>query len=415
MNAMDITRLWNQAHPHLRPLAKFLPLIDSDHCLLPTGGRGFKVLAHLRVGGDKWLESVPVAFDPAFGRYYWLAEDRWAALHESPDLVNAEVDAVDARLWSSEPTFLNIEPTTRCNFSCWYCVGRSMVQEDIRVEDFARALDNFPSLKTVGLVGEGEPLMHKGFFEMADMARARGIKVMIISNGSAFSQSVIQKLCESGITYVSISIDSTDPETFAQSRIGGDLEKIWQGIERLRKYRDEHGYQYPVIALKGTLFSHTEHQLPEIVATAKSHGVEVFESFQPLNPMQSYVKIYPQQMLPQLQTVGQVAETIRRDTHDASRTLRSLAQFCTEAGIDVEKLGRPNPLRPNCDEQWIYSLLSGDVTPCCQIKTPIDPKWNLFRHSIDEILREPHYENVRFNLWNGLFPDYCDGCWKTRR
>ena len=208
MNATDITRVWNQAHPHLKPLQEYLPLDDSDHCILPDGQRGFKVLAHLRLAGGTWLECMPSAFDPASARYYWLAEDRRAALHERPDLLNTEVDAIDARLWSSEPTFLNIEPTTRCNFSCWYCVGRSMVQEDIRVEDFARALDHFPSLKTVGLVGEGEPLMHKGFFEMADMARARGIKVMIISNGSAFSQSVIQKLCESEITYVSISIES---------------------------------------------------------------------------------------------------------------------------------------------------------------------------------------------------------------
>ena len=45
------------------------------------------------------------------------------------------------------------------------------------------------------------------------MARERGIRVMIISNGSAFSQSVIKKICEAEIAYVSISIDSADPAT----------------------------------------------------------------------------------------------------------------------------------------------------------------------------------------------------------
>jgi len=29
-------------------------------------------------------------------------------------------------------------------------------------------------------------------------------------------------------------------------------------------------------------------------------------------------------------------------------------------------------------------------------------------------MADPEYENVRFNLWNGIFPSYCEGCWKTR-
>jgi MoaA/NifB/PqqE/SkfB family radical SAM enzyme len=411
----DITEVWNRCHPHLVPLADYLPLPAADGCELPDGGRGVKLQAHLRLKGGHWLNAAPVAYDAARRRFYFLDADRQALLAGQPELLEAPVDAVNARLWFAEPTFLNIEPTTRCNFNCWYCVGRSMKQEDIRVEDFAKVLDNFPSVKTIALVGEGEPLMHKGFFDMADMARARGIRIMIISNGSAFSQSVIEKLCKSEIAYVSISIDSADPETFASSRLDGDLNKIWQGIEKLRKYRDDNGYKYPVIALKGTLFSHTQDQIPQIVEAAKSHGVEVFESFQPLNPMSNYVKIYPKGQIPQLDVIGEVAESIRRDSHDATKVMKSMQQFCDDAGIDFSKSGQPNGLRQNCDEQWIYSLLSGDVTPCCQIKTPISPKWNLFDHSLADILREPQYENVRFNLWNGFFPTYCDGCWKTRR
>lgn len=409
----DITRVWTRCHAHLVPLHEHLPLHATDHCTLPDGRRGVKLLASLRLAGSHWLNAAPVAYDAQKKRYHFLDADRAALLADRPDLRDAPVDAVDARLWFEQPTFLNIEPTTRCNFNCWYCVGRHMKQEDIRVEDFARVLDNFPSVKTIALVGEGEPLMHKGFFEMAGMARDRGIKVMIISNGSTLSQSVVQKICEAGIAYVSISIDSADPATFASSRLDGDLQQVWRGIRNLRSYRDEHGYQYPVIALKGTLFTHTLDQMPSIVEAARSHGVEVFESFQPLNPMTSYVRIYPKEQLPQLQDIARVSTAIGRDSQQAVKVLKSMATFCAEAGIDFEKLGRPNALRANCDEQWIYALLSGDITPCCQIKTPISPAWNLFEHRLEDILREPQYENVRFNLWNGFFPRYCDGCWKT--
>lgn len=403
----DITEVWQRCHAHLQPLAEGRVAGCKDSEIV-------EVCAHLRVAGHHWIEMARVTFDRLTRRYFWSSSERLMALQAHPGWLASPVDAVDARLWSAQPTMINIEPTTRCNFNCWYCVGRHMKQADIDVHGFAAMLDNFAGLKTIALVGEGEPLLHKDFFVMAQMARQRNIKVMIISNGSAFSRSVIKQLCESGVAYVAISIDSFDPQTFASSRISGDLEKVWQGIRRLRDYRDSHGFAYPKIALKGSLFSHTRDQIPKIVAAAKAHGVEIFESFQPLNPMSSYVKIYPKEKLSHLQTITEVGQTIQRDSATAQQAMQSFASFCEQEGIDFHKKVRHNPIRKNCDETYLYSLLTGDVTPCCQIKTPISPRWNVFDYSVKEILGDPQYENVRFNLWNGVFPAYCDGCWKTR-
>jgi MoaA/NifB/PqqE/SkfB family radical SAM enzyme len=246
------------------------------------------------------------------------------------------------------------------------------------------------------------------------MAKDRNIKVLIISNGSAFSQSVIIKLCETEVAYVSISIDSYDPDTFKSSRIDGDLVKVLAGIRKLRDYRDAHGFKFPKIALKGTLFNHTIDQLPAIVDMAKASGVEIFESFQVLNPMKNYVRIYPTAHIPELQLIENVSKAIDRDTAYAREQLQPMAEFMTENGIDFLPAVVSNPIRKNCDESWLYSLLSGDITPCCQLKNPISPKWNIFNHSVDEILSDFEYENTRFNLWNGIFPSYCDGCGKTR-
>lgn len=403
----DITAIWHRCHAHLRPIADG----RVSGC---ENSNSVKICAHLRVAGQHWVEMAKVKFDRLTGQYSWLASERVAALKDHPELLASPVDAVNARLWSAQPTMINIEPTTRCNFNCWYCVGRHMKQADIDMTNFAAMLDNFPQLKTIALVGEGEPLMHKDFFAMAQMAKDRGIKVLIISNGSAFSQSVIKQLCETAVVYVAISIDSYDPDTFANSRIDGDLVKVWRGIRKLRNYRDAHGYNYPKIALKGSLFNHTSDQIPKIVEAAIEHGVEIFESFQPLNPMKSYVNIYPQEHLKQLATITEVGNTISRDSILANQKMQSFGTFCEQEGIDFFPSVQPNPLRKNCNETYLYSLLTGDVTPCCQIKTPICSKWNVFEHSVDEILQDPEYENVRFNLWNGIFPSYCEGCWKTR-
>jgi len=406
-NAEDVTAIWERCHPHLRPLDASLPVNGEI-------GSVVKVVAHIRVGERDWFNMVQIGYDRTLQRFLLNEEDRRAALGNRTDLLNAPVSAINARLWSKKPTMINIEPTTRCNFNCWYCVGRHMKQDDIRVEDFERMLENFPSVKTIALVGEGEPLMHKDFFAMAQMAKNRNIKVMIISNGSAFSQSVVRQLCETEVAYVSISIDSFDPKTFATSRLDGDLDKILRGIRRLRDYRDANGYKFPKIALKGSLFSHTKDQLPAIVDMAKVAGVEIFESFQALNPMNNYVQIYPTAQIPQLPFVNDVAQAIERDSHYGRKVLQPMEEFLIENKIEFSHPVIPNPLRKNCDETWLYSLLSGDVTPCCQIKTPISTKWNIFENHVGEIQSDFEYENIRFNLWNGIFPSYCDGCWKTR-
>lgn len=287
-----------------------------------------------------------------------------------------------------------------------------MKQEDIDFDGFVAALDNFPTLKILALVGEGEPLMHKRFFEMVQIAKARGIRVVTLSNGSAFSESVIRKICESELDYISISIDSVDPATFAESRIDGDLNKVLEGIQRLTAFRDANGYKYPMIGLKGTLFDHTRDQLPVIADTAKRFGVDMVEAFQPINPKQSYVEIYPADKLHLLKQSQSVAEKIGSDL--GKLTLPTIEAFAKRENMAVSNCGPANGLRPNCNEEWIYSLLSGDVTPCCQIKDPMDKEWNIFEHSIDDIQNNHHYENVRFNLWNGIFLTACDGCYKTR-
>jgi len=421
----DITVLWNRAHAHLRPSDQHLPVAADEYatCPLCDSQRALRVVAHLRYGPDYWLENAVVfycydchgyALPPTEAQAHQAKAGAWARGQHGvfSQFKYRDITAVNARLWSATPTVLNLEPTTLCNFSCWYCIGRHMKQGELAYEDFAATLDNFPTLKMLALVGEGEPLMHKRFFDMVRVAKERGIRVSTISNGSAFSQSVIKKICDSGLDYISISIDSIDPATFAQSRVDGDLTKVWAGIERLAKYRDENGFKYPVIGLKGTLFTHTRDEMPLILAEAKKRGVNVVESFQPLNPKKSYLNIYPAENRALIDDYNDISMRIRSGY--ATGILPSVVEFAQREQLNISNSGRPNPLRKNCDEEWIYSLLSGDITPCCQIKEPIDPDWNIAKHPLHEILGNEAYENMRFNLWNGLFLSDCDGCSKTQ-
>lgn len=403
---LDLTDAWQQAHAHLIPFTEHLPLgPDLTRPCGLCGELGMPVAARLQ-GGDSPWQQVEVTYCPHCQRFSLAPEQQGPLAGLTPGTRLR----IDARLWSGAPRVLNIEPTTRCNFSCWYCIGRSMPQQDLSFEDFTQVLDHFPSLEAIAIVGEGEPILNKQFFPMVQEAKRRGLYVMTLSNGSTFSTSVVEKILDSGVDYIGISIDSVRPDLFAASRLGGNLEQVWSNIDRLVRRRAERGLHLPVLGLKGTLFRHTQDELLDIVKAAKAHGLDALESFQPLNPKASYRAIYPTDKVPWLDELEPVKAAIDRAMPEALSLLPSVA----DRAFLISNQGRGNGRGPNCDEVWLYSLVSGDVTPCCQVKTPQYPSWNLLRNPVERILADPDYERTRFNLWNGIFPSYCQDCYKTR-
>lgn len=83
---------------------------------------------------------------------------------------------------------MQVEITTRCNFDCFYCAGRSMRQGDMSLGTFQAILERHIALygvpNIVSLQGEGEPTLNKEIFEMAQLARDRGAQPYTITNGT---------------------------------------------------------------------------------------------------------------------------------------------------------------------------------------------------------------------------------------
>jgi len=127
-------------------------------------------------------------------------------------------------------THAQIEPTTRCNFTCGFCAGRSMAQGDLDWDAFVAFLDAHPDLEHVELQGEGEPMLHARFFDMVELCRDRGIRAGIITNGSLLSEDRVERLLAAGLSSVHISMESSDPAQFAAIR-GGKFDKVRDGID----------------------------------------------------------------------------------------------------------------------------------------------------------------------------------------
>ena len=125
--------------------------------------------------------------------------------------------------------FIQLEVTTRCNFSCFYCAGRDMPQRDMAWDTFSRIVDAIPvGNVTVSLQGEGEPSLHPLFADMARYVASKGHRPYTILNGSRLDAERLPAL----FPRLGISIDSLGSEK-AQAVGRHNLSKVLGNLQAL--------------------------------------------------------------------------------------------------------------------------------------------------------------------------------------
>ena len=103
--------------------------------------------------------------------------------------------------------FFQIEVTTHCTFTCFYCAGREMPQRHMGWPVFEMVLGRIPpGPHSVSLQGEGEPTLHPRFWEMVSRVRERGLAPTTITNG--YELDVGRVAAE--LPTVAVSIDTLD-------------------------------------------------------------------------------------------------------------------------------------------------------------------------------------------------------------
>jgi MoaA/NifB/PqqE/SkfB family radical SAM enzyme len=109
------------------------------------------------------------------------------------------------------PSWVQVETTNRCNFDCEMC-PRAMMglpDEDMDMETFQFVLDRLQLREgsLITLFGLGEPLMHGSLFSMVEEVRKRGLKTGFTTNGVLLSDEMQERIIQSGLDYLRISID----------------------------------------------------------------------------------------------------------------------------------------------------------------------------------------------------------------
>lgn len=103
--------------------------------------------------------------------------------------------------------------TQRCNFTCWYCYNKSVLnkyEEELTTAQWYKVIGKLKDSKSFIITG-GEPLLRKDLLLIIRRIRKLNCtcKISIISNGSLFNESNTKEIFES-VDEVLLSLDSLD-------------------------------------------------------------------------------------------------------------------------------------------------------------------------------------------------------------
>jgi len=135
----------------------------------------------------------------------------------------------------SAPVIIVWNLTNACNLHCIHCYqdARKRLRRELTTEEKKEVVDQMVEMGVPLLAfSGGEPLMAKDFYEIAEYAYSRGMRLFLASNGTLITRDVARKIKEAGIKYVEISIDSVDPEKHDRFRgVKGYWGKAIEGIK----------------------------------------------------------------------------------------------------------------------------------------------------------------------------------------
>jgi MoaA/NifB/PqqE/SkfB family radical SAM enzyme len=172
------------------------------------------------------------------------------------------------------PKQLWIEVTTHCNLKCPLCpTGLGTLQrpkQHLDIGLFKRVINEVRP-KKVMFWNFGEPFLHPHIYSMFEYAAGMECEGWVSSNGYAlYHPNQFQKLLNSGLKYLIISLDGLDQTTIEKYRVGVDFDRVFNGLVDLMSLRsDRSGLR---VVWQFVTMQHNEHQLERARRIAQNLG-----------------------------------------------------------------------------------------------------------------------------------------------
>ncbi|VEN73029.1 conserved hypothetical protein [Candidatus Desulfarcum epimagneticum] len=134
------------------------------------------------------------------------------------------------------PKYLQIELTNACNLKCIMCPHVNMTRKTgyMNFDLFKKIIDECSgNADCICLNFMGESFLNKKIFEFIEYASGKGMTLYVTSNATFLTEDVANRLLDSGLDCVVLSIDSIDENIYKNIRVNGDFKKVMRNVEEL--------------------------------------------------------------------------------------------------------------------------------------------------------------------------------------
>lgn len=203
------------------------------------------------------------------------------------------------------PVSLSVGFTDYCNHNCLWCYtaysthshsvkrggppsGRIRDDRQIDPAVLLRFLDQGRErgLRSVTVVGSGEPMLHPQSADMLSAIASMGLDFGVFTNGQRMSDQHVEVLAARA-TFVRFSIDAAEPEVYKRLHgIHADFEQTVENMRRLLRHRAQLGRVFPTVGAQFVMSQlNADHVVP-FTRQMRDLGVD-YVAFKPMysNPL----------------------------------------------------------------------------------------------------------------------------------
>lgn len=244
---------------------------------------------------------------------------------------------------------VHLEITWDCNLNCVMCPRRKgygqkteVKNKNISLEQVKKIDSLLPeSVKTINIIGAGEPMIHKNFYEILNVFKTKTI--VFTTNGTFLNQDNIKRLPDN-VKQIYISVDSPFEKTYSKIRVGSSLKKVVSNIFNLRYFKPEREVSIQMLVDK-----HNVLHIARMIDLCKEAGI----GLKLIHPI-CFNKKMNEDHLINSKNIKIILKTINE------KAKKKKIPYHPRSYIPVEKF---------CKAPFHSMLISinGDVFPCCYI------------------------------------------------
>jgi radical SAM protein with 4Fe4S-binding SPASM domain len=276
------------------------------------------------------------------------------------------------------PFEIIIDPINMCDLRCPLCATgqrkNSRPNGMMPFEEFTRIIDELGQwLYKIRFYSWGEPLLHKDIYRMISYASHKNIGTEVSTNFHHFNATDVDRLMDSGLEHLIISLDGASESTYVRYRVGGNFARVINNIKALKRAKALRKSRLPLVEIQFLVMKHNEHEIKDMKKLAKELGAD---------------RLRIAALTLNVKEPAQVKEWLP--------TKKKWSRY--EYHTLEDKIYRK---RSRCEWLWRSAVINWDstISPCCVFEGPKADFGSLKEKSFQEIWNNALYLGAR-NVFN---------------